>query len=134
MSSELGLETIVQTASIAAGFLGAGQIVSHHSFGLAAWIGVSAFGIVGLATAVVLWPRWQWKFTAAPKKMIASYLDASPAPSIADISRHAAIDLADGYDHNSSRLTKLSWIIAVACIFLVVEIISFLIGLGLGGS
>lgn len=124
--------TIVQTASIAAGFLGAGQVISHAKFGWPAWIGVSSFGLVGILTTIVLWPRWHWKLNAGPREMLRSFVDIESPMTLATATRHAAEDLADGLVHNNRRLKAISYVLAAACVFLVVEIVSFLVGLGGG--
>jgi len=122
--------TIIQSASIAGGILGAVQIEKFHQFTLITWVGISAFGLVGLLTTAVLWPRWKWTFTSSPEKMLKAYMTTGSEKTVADVVKNAAKQLETAYDLNDGRLKIISWLLAGSCASLVVEIVFFLVGLG----
>lgn len=122
--------TIIQSASIAGGILGAVQIAKFQHFHLSTWIAVCAFGLVGLTTTAVLWPRWRWEFTSSPKMMLDAYMATGSEKSLADVTRNAAHQSELAYNRNDKRMTAISWLLAGACVSLVVEIVFFLVGLG----
>jgi len=92
--------TLIAAAALAASLLG------EAPQGL---LGVVAVGaLIGLTTAmlVVLWPRWDWRFSVAPSMIVLEYLEP-PKSSLPFVHRDLAFHMERNAAVNRERLNLL---------------------------
>jgi hypothetical protein len=65
---------LIAAAAITTSFFGS-QTLARHDIGVAGWVAIACFVLLGFAVLVMLWPRQDWEFSLAPKDFIATYLE-----------------------------------------------------------
>jgi hypothetical protein len=121
---------LLGAASVATAFLGAEGVGARglEGWGLAATV---CFGIVGLLTVAILFPRNRWSFSLDPRSLVESYVTA-PASSAAQLYYDAAISLDEQFDANADRLRWVFWAFRVASGFLVLGVLAWIFELSSG--
>jgi hypothetical protein len=134
--------TILAATSLVTGFLGAealkdtkvnsrGQQVADPT--LQPWeiVGMVAFVVVALTCIWMLRPqRNRWRFEMSPAILIEDYVDGGET-DIKQVHRDMALFLEENYDANEPHLGRLMWWHQFAAAGLLVEIVAWMVDLGL---
>jgi hypothetical protein len=65
---------LIAAAAITTSFFG-GQTFARSGIGVAGWVAIGCFVLLGFTVLLVLWPRRDWAFSLAPDEFIATYLE-----------------------------------------------------------
>jgi hypothetical protein len=134
---------LISAAAIATSFLGAQALrppapnprtgiapePTVHVFG---WVAIAFFGLVGLFTILILFPRGDWRFRLSPRAVIRDYVESKPPSEITEMHRDLALHMEDDYAKNDEHLRTLFNFLRLACLFLVLEVVMWIIDLGNG--
>ncbi len=122
--------TLIAAAAITTSFFG-GQAFAKRDVGVAGWIAIGCFALLGCAVLLVLWPRRDWEFSLAPDEFIATYLEPfEDAPlEIHMIERDLALHMGHSAALNRDQLRILMTAFRVAAVLLVAEVIAWTIAL-----
>lgn len=93
---------LLSAAAITTSFLGA-QALAAGDPNLATWTALASFFFLGVACLAILWPR-EWEFTADPRDVIATYIEAEDPLPLDAIHRDLALHMED-----STPITALAW-------------------------
>lgn len=93
--------------------------------GWAATTGATAFAVLGMMAAFVLWPR-KWDFVTNVSNAIAFHLDREDDASLDQFRWALADDLWNAYEKNEPKRKWLSHAAAFSCGLLVLEVGAFL--------
>ncbi len=83
------------------------------------------FVLTAVASLLGMWPRRGWQFQLEPAEMIAAY-DAVPAATDAEVYRNAADSMVDLIENNVDMLATSVWLVRIAQVLLVLQIVFFL--------
>lgn len=121
LRSRAGL--LLSGAAIATSFLG-GQALRDGNPGPWSWGAIVAFGLLGAATLVVLWPS-AWEFDTEPRAIIATYIETDTPLPIAEIQRDLALHRTLALETNGRRLIRALRAFRVAAVLLLIEIVAW---------
>lgn len=116
---------LLSAAAITTSFLGA-QALDNGSPSLATWLALASFVGLGIAALAILWPR-SWEFTADPRNVIATYIEADEPAPIERIHRDLALHMQDSYVENREGLERLVTYFRIASGLLTVEVILWIV-------
>jgi hypothetical protein len=118
---------LLGAASVATAFLGAEGIGTK---GLSGWglVATVCFGVQGLLTVALLFPRDGWRFTLAPGGVVESYSRVPPA-STEQLYYDVAVNLDAQFDFNADRLRWMFWAFRIASAFLVAGVVAWILEL-----
>ena|ERR1700737_5668201 len=116
---------VLSAAAIATSILG-GQALGQQSPSLWAWIALGSFiGVSGLAL-LLLFPR-TWTFTAVPRRIIGTYVEAETPLPLPMIHRDLALHMEDSYVKNEVGLDQMIIFFRVALGLLALEVVAWTI-------
>ena len=118
---------LLSAAAITTSFLGA-QALSEGNPNVASWAALACFFGLGLAALAILWPR-QWEFTADPRDVIATYIEADEPLSLDAIRRDLALHMENSYVENRAGLERLIIYFRLASGLLTLEVILWIVDL-----
>jgi hypothetical protein len=135
--------TLLAATSLVTGFLGAealkdtttgaaGAQVADRTLQNAEIVGIAAFVATALCCLWILRPplRAGWYFEISPALLVQDWVDA-PAHGDADaMQRELAVEFEAYYDHNEPQLNRLMWWLTAAIVALLVEVVAWLLDLG----
>jgi hypothetical protein len=116
---------VLSAAAIATSILG-GQALDQGSPSLWAWFALGSFiGVSGLSL-LLLFPR-TWTFTAVPRRIISTYVEAEIPLPLPMIHRDLALHMEDSYVKNEVGLDQMIIFFRVALGLLALEVVSWTI-------
>lgn len=81
----------------------------------------------------VLWPRTDWSFTVNAERFIATYVESKEGPlPLPQIHRDLALHMSTSYVVNARQLRALTIAFRLGAIFLVGEVIAWVVDIGDG--
>ena len=89
---------VLSAAAIATSLLG-GQALQRRSPSIWAWVALGCFVGVSALTLLLLLPR-RWEFTAVPRRIIGTYVEAENPLPLPMIHRDLALHMEDSYVRN----------------------------------
>jgi len=89
---------------------------------MAAFVGVAAISLA------ILWPR-QWEFTANPREVIQTYIEAEEPAPIDELHRDLSLHMHNSYVENRHGLEQLAVFFQIASGLLTVEVILWIIAI-----
>jgi hypothetical protein len=118
-------------ASISTSFLGGLALQDQKPIG-SSWAAIAAFVAVGILTIWILLPRQGWTFRMSARSLIRDYVEAEQPADLSEMYRDLSLHLENHFEENQTRLDRLFWLLRLASILLVVEIVVWLFVLGGG--
>jgi hypothetical protein len=121
---------VLAASGVVSAFLG--RTVVERGLGPFGLLAILAFLASALACVWVLLPRWKcWAFSINAKKLMPYFLNEdAPEPAEALYS-YLAEQIQTDYEENGSQLEHVYGGFALACAFLAVEVVLWLLALGL---
>lgn len=121
---------LIAAAAITTSFFG-GQTLTRHDVGVAGWVAIGCFVLLGLAVLVMLWPWRDWTFSLEPEDFIATYLEPTDGEPLELhlIERDVALHMGISTVFNRDQLNALVTIFRVAALLLVVEVLAWVVAL-----
>lgn len=118
---------LLSAAAITTSFLGA-QALNGGNSNIAAWLAL--FGFVGVAaiSLAILWPR-RWEFTANPRALIQTYIEAEEPSPIDELHRDLSLHMHNSYVENRHGLEQLAVFFQIASGLLTMEVILWIIAI-----
>ncbi len=125
---------LVATAAITTSFFG-GQALAGRGVGVADWVAIGCFVLLGFAVLLILWPRRDWSFSMAPGTFIATYLEPANGEPLEPhlIQRDLALHMGHSAEFNRRQLQKLMTIFRVGALLLVAEVLAWVLALMVHG-
>lgn len=122
---------VLSAAAIATSLLG-GQALDRASPSLWTWLALACFVGVGGFTLMLLWPQ-TWMFTAVPRRIIATYIEATDPLPVPRIHRDLALHMEDSYVSNEIGLERLVLRFRLALALLALEVVAWTIEIATRG-
>jgi hypothetical protein len=109
---------LIASAAVSTSLVGGPALARSH--GVASWVAIGLFALVGLSLLGLVWPRRVWSFTIDVADFIAVYLepDDDEPLELAAIYRDLALHMSDRHRHNAARLPFLMAVLRVAVLLL----------------
>lgn len=125
---------LVATAAITTSFFG-GQALAGRGIGLADWMAIACFVLLGFAVLLILWPRRDWSFSMAPGAFIATYLEPADGEPLEShqIERDLALHMGRSAAFNRRQLQRLMTIFRFGALLLVAEVLAWVLALMIRG-
>jgi hypothetical protein len=121
---------LIAAAAITTSFFG-GRALSDGDVATAGWIAIACFGVVGASVLAVLWPRTDWTFTVNAQRFIGTYVESDDGPlPLPVIHRDLALHMSASYVANARQLRVLTIAFRVGAVFLVGEVVAWVVGIG----
>lgn len=92
------------------------------------WLAMAAFVGVAAISLAILWPR-QWEFTANPREVIQTYIEAEEPAPIDELHRDLSLHMHNSYVENRHGLEQLAVFFQIASGLLTVEVILWIIAI-----
>jgi hypothetical protein len=118
---------LLSAAAITTSFLGA-QALNGGDSNLATWLAMTGFAGVAAISLAILWPR-QWEFTANPRDVIQTYIEADEPAPIEELHRDLSLHMHNSYLENRKGLEQLAVFFQVASGMLTLEVILWIIAI-----
>jgi hypothetical protein len=119
--------TLFAAASLVTAFLG-GQALTHHpALDFFAWAAIVVFVLLFASVLAILWP-WRFQFVMSAKILIEDHSQKA----VPDLQTYLAETWERNYDTNQLRIDRLFSLFRVACGFLSLEVVAWLVSLGRG--
>lgn len=118
---------LLSAAAITTSFLGA-QALDGGDSNLAAWLALVGFVGVAAISLAILWPR-RWEFTANPRDVIQTYIEAETPALIEELHRDLSLHMHNSYVENRAGLEQLAIFFQIASGMLTVEVILWIIAI-----
>lgn len=118
---------LLSAAAITTSFLGA-QALHGGDSNLVAWLAMIGFVGVAASSLAILWPR-QWEFTANPRDVIQTYIEAAEPAPIEELHRDLSLHMHNSYIENREGLGQLALFFQIASGLLTVEVILWIIAI-----
>ncbi len=121
---------LIAAAAITTSFFG-GQILVRRDTGIAGWVAIGCFVLLGFAVLMVLWPRRDWAFSLAPDEFIATYLEPIDSEPIELhlIERDLALHVGQSVDRNRRQLRISTTAFRLGALLLVCEVLAWVVAL-----
>jgi len=121
---------LIASAAIATSFFG-GQVLARRDIGVAGWVAIGCFVLLGLAVLAVLWPRRDWEFSLAPHEFIATYLEPADGEPWEHhlIERDLALHMGRSAELNRRQLRMLTTMFRLGGLLLIAEVLAWVIAL-----
>ncbi len=119
---------LLSAAVIATSFLGTRALEGHVPSGWT-WVAIGCFVALAVAALALLWPRRDWSFSASPGRIIGLYLERDDPWELPALHRELALHLDAAYEANRSHLDDLIWAFRTACLFLVLEVLAWVVNI-----
>lgn len=117
---------LLSAAAITTSFLGA-QALDGGNSNIAAWLALIGFVGVAAISLAILWPRLE--FTANPRDLIQTYIEAEEPAPIEELHRDLSLHMHNSYVENREGLEQLAVFFQVASGLLTVEVILWIIAI-----
>jgi hypothetical protein len=118
---------LFSAAAITTSFLGA-QALNGGDSNLATWLAMASFVAVAAASLAILWPR-TWEFTANPRDVIQTYIEATEPAPIEELHRDLSLHMHNSYAENRRGLEQLAIFFQIASALLTLEVILWIIAI-----
>jgi len=118
---------LLSAAAITTSFLGA-QALDGGDSNLGAWLALIAFVGVAAISLAILWPR-RWEFTANPRDVIQTYIEAEEPAPIDELHRDLSLHMHTSYVENRVGLEQLAIFFQIASGLLTVEVVLWIIAI-----
>ncbi len=118
---------LLSAAAITTSFLGA-QALNGGNSNPVAWLAMIGFVGVAGASLAILWPR-QWEFTANPRDVIQTYIEADQPAPIEELHRDLSLHMHNSYVENRQGLEQLAIVFQVASGLLTLEVVLWIIAI-----
>jgi len=120
---------LIAAAAIATSFFG-GRALEDGDVAAAGWVAIACFAVVGASVLAVLWPRTDWSFTVNAERFIGTYVESEDGPlPLPAIHRDLALHMSASYVANARQLRVLTVAFRIGAIFLVGEVVSWVVGI-----
>ncbi len=120
---------LLSAASISTSFLG-GIAIVRSGLGPWAWAAIASFVAAALLISLTLLPT-SWRFEVDVAELLADYVESDSPADLDEMQRSLALYRQDTFDLNAGRLARLFLALRIGCLFLVVEVVSWLLDLAL---
>jgi len=91
-----------------------------------AWLALLGFAGVAAISLAILWPR-RWEFTANPRDVIQTYIEAEDPVAIEELHRDLSLHMHHSFTENRAGLEQLAIFFQIASGLLTVEVILWII-------
>ena len=118
---------LLSAAAITTSFLGAQALDSSES-NPSAWLAMTGFVGVAVVSLAILWPR-RWEFTANPRDVIETYIEADRPVSIEELHRDLSLHMHNSYADNRRGLEQLAIFFQLASGLLTVEVVLWIVAI-----
>lgn len=118
---------LLSGAAIATSFLGNAAIESGTTAWT--WVAISLFVLLGAFVLLVLWPRRDWEYTIRPELLIENYIEHPEPLNLSEIHRDLALHMDRSYLQNRGQLLRLIRYFRLASIFLMLEVLAWVVDL-----
>jgi hypothetical protein len=121
---------LIAAAAITTSFFG-GQTLTRHDVGVAGWVAIGCFVLLGFAVLVMLWPREDWEFSLAPADFVATYLEPTDGEALELhlIERDLALHMGRSAKLNRDQLNTLVRVFRLGALLLVIEVLAWVVAL-----
>jgi hypothetical protein len=120
---------LIAAAAVTTSLFG-GRAVEDGAVGLARWVAIACFVLVGLTVLAVLWPRDNWILTVDAGHFVATYIERETGPrEVPQIHRDLALHMSASYAWNGAQFRRLSIVFRIGAVLLVGEVVAWVIGL-----
>jgi hypothetical protein len=119
---------LLSAAAIATSFLG-GTALRAGEFTKLSWIAVAFFAALAAAIFGILWPRTDWEFVAAPRRLISTYTETEAPLPLPRVHRDLALHMENSYDANGWRLGWMVRLLRTAIVLLAAETVLWIVDL-----
>ena len=121
---------LIAAAAITTSFFG-GQTLTRHDVGVAGWVAIGCFVLLGFAVLAMLWPREDWEFSVAPADFVATYLEPTDgeALDLHLIERDLALHMGRSAKLNRDQLNTLVRVFRFGALLLVIEVLAWVVAL-----
>jgi hypothetical protein len=121
---------LIAAAAISTSFFGS-QAFARHVVGVAGWVAIGCFVLLGFIVLVMLWPRRDWAFSLAPEDFIAMYLEPSDGESLELhlVERDLALHMGRSIEFNRDQLNALVTVFRVGALLLIAEMLAWVVAL-----
>jgi hypothetical protein len=90
---------------------------------------IGLFVVLGASVIAILWPRDDWEYAVRPELLIANYVEHPQPLGLPEIHRDLALHMDNSYLRNRGQLLRLVWLFRMASIFLIVEVVAWVVDL-----
>jgi hypothetical protein len=118
---------LLSAAAITTSFLGA-QALDNGNANAVAWLAMVGFVGVAVMALAILWPR-EWEFTANPRDVIQTYIEAPEPAPIDELHRDLSLHMHNSYTENREGLEQLAIFFQIASALLTVEVLLWIIAI-----
>jgi hypothetical protein len=101
--------------------------------GLWDWIAVSLLFLVGVLTVFMLWPYYNFTFRFDPEQLLAEFVDRDSPATMPGIHRALALRIKADMANNWRIIQRIRVTLQVSLIVLLLEILAWLMSIGLAG-
>ena len=123
---------LIFAASFAGSLLG-GRALSD-GLGAWDWVGAALLAGIGVLTVLMLWPYYNLSFRLDPEELLERYVDHDPPVPMPQMQRDLALAMKEDWRRNGRIVRRLREVFQVALIFLVVDILAWLMSIAGQGS
>jgi hypothetical protein len=121
---------LIFAASFAGSLLG-GRALSD-GLGPWDWVGAALLAGIGVLTVLMLWPYYSLNFRLDPEEMLERYVDKDV--TMPAMHRELALAIKEDWRRNGPIVRRLREVFQLALVFLVVDILAWLISIAGQGS
>jgi len=121
---------LIFAASFAGSLLG-GRALSD-GLGAWDWVGAALLAGIGVLTVLMLWPYYNLNFRLDPEELLERYVDKDT--SMPTMHRELTLAIKKDWQRNGPVVRRLREVFQLALIFLVVDILAWLISIAGQGS
>lgn len=121
---------LLSAAAITTSFLGAQALGNGPA--ILAWLAMTGFVGVAVASLAILWPR-HWELTTNPRNVIRTYIELEESVSIAVAHRDLALHRHTSFIENEKGLARLIVLFQTASILLTIEVVLWIIAIASTG-
>jgi hypothetical protein len=93
------------------------------------WIGVALLFAIGALIVFVLWPFYSYRFRFDPEQLLNDYVDSERRPTLAAMHRELALRIKADMAANWRIIQRLRLALQAALIFLLLEILAWLLAI-----
>jgi hypothetical protein len=123
---------LIAAAAITTSFFGS-RAVTGGELTSAGWIAVAAFALAAATVLAVLWPWRDWEFSATPRDVIETYIEAAEPLSLVEIHRDMALHRSASWLSNAQLLGRLYWAFRAGLMLVAAEVAAWTVALGSQG-
>lgn len=102
--------------------------------GLWDWIALSLLFLVGTLIVLMLWPYYNFTFRFDPKDLLTHFVDRNPPATMSEMHRDLALRIKTDMANNWRIIQRIRVTLQLSLIMLLLEILAWLVSIGLGQS